>query len=640
MEQVFVLLQNEGLTLNPDKCRFLMTSVEYLGFEISNSTVKPGIAKTRAVREFDTPKSVHNIRQFLGLTGYFRHFVKNYSTIAKPLTDLTKKNVTWKWTEVEQEAFKQLKKVLVERPVLHLFDPKDHTEVHTDASSLGLAGILMQKLENDRLHPVDFFSRKTTLLESRYHSYELETLAVVESLKKFRVYLIGREFAVVTDYNALKASSSKKHLLPRIARWWLQLQEFTFEVQYRPGNRMRHVDALSRNPALTEEPAEESVMRIEEAYWVLSAQLTDEKIQRIREVLSKPPDTDEARDIYKNSTLRDGRIYRITVKGLQWVVPRGMRQQVVRAAHDDLGHFGVEKTLRRVCEHYWFPRMRKYIEQYIGCCIGCIFGKKPSGKKEGYLYPIPKKAEPFDTLHIDHYGPLPKTSRGNLHVIVVVESFTKFVFLKAVKSTNAKYAVNFLREIFNLYGKPRVLISDQGSAFTSRRFQQFCRINKVKHVLNAVATPRANGQVERFNRTMKYALLTTCAEEDKWNLCVGQIQFAINNVQSKATGKTASELLHGFRPRTGLDSELTDEIGQIPRMIDDIITVREHVGQKLEEQAQKQKAYYDKKRKETRKYKEGDLVVILKQDSSAGSKKMLKPYDGPMVVKKGLDKDR
>lgn len=134
----------------------------------------------------------------------------------------------------------------------------------------------MQRNSDDRVHPIAYYSRQTSDTEQKYHSYELETLAVVESLRKFRTYLLGITFTVITDCNSLKATSKKKQLIPRIARWWLQLQEFTFEVQYRPGNRMKHVDALSRNPCNIK--TIENIFRINEADWVLSAQLTDGKV--------------------------------------------------------------------------------------------------------------------------------------------------------------------------------------------------------------------------------------------------------------------------------------------------------------------------------------------------------------------------
>ena len=199
-------MRNEGLTLNLTKCSFLKSKVTYLGYDIEHGTVKPGVDKTKAVKNFPVPKTVHQIRQFLGLTGYFRHFVQNYAIIAKPLTTLTKKNIPWKWEADEDKAFCKLRDVLVSRPVLSLFNPDSSTELHTDASQIGLAGILMQRGPDERLHPVSYYSRRTADVERKYHSYELETLAVVESLRKFRSYLLGIRFTVVTDCNSIKST--------------------------------------------------------------------------------------------------------------------------------------------------------------------------------------------------------------------------------------------------------------------------------------------------------------------------------------------------------------------------------------------------------------------------------------------------
>ncbi|KAB0790077.1 hypothetical protein PPYR_15601 [Photinus pyralis] len=221
LKTILKLLREEGLKLNLEKCYFLQTSVSYLGFEISIGQIKPGSGKVKDIEEFPTPKSVHNIRQFLGLTGYFRHFVENYASIAIPLTTLLRKTEKFKWGVSEQTSFNKLRKALTEKPILAIFNPTAETEVHTDASAQGIAGIMLQKQSDGRLHPVAYYSRQTTHAENKYHSFELETLAVVDSLKKFRVYLLGIHFTVATDCNALKASSTEKDIIPRIARWWL-----------------------------------------------------------------------------------------------------------------------------------------------------------------------------------------------------------------------------------------------------------------------------------------------------------------------------------------------------------------------------------------------------------------------------------
>lgn len=643
LKQALDILRQEGMTLNLKKCTFLQATVVYLGYEIGQGVVRPGAEKIKAVEEFPTPKTVHHIRQFLGLTGYFRHFVQDYALLAKPLTCLIKKSVAWKWSEEQEEAFQKLKNVLVSRPVLNIYSPNSSTEVHTDACQIGIAGILFQRDTEKRLHPVAYYSRQTTAPEQKYHSYELETLAVVETLRKFRTYLLGISFVVVTDCNSIKAASKKKQMIPRIARWWLELQEFTFEVQYRSGNRMNHVDALSRNPCevAVMDQDEEKVCRIEEADWVLSAQLTDSKIKEIQQILSKPPKTEYDKHVYKNYCLRNSRVYRITARGLLWLVPKGMRQRIVRAAHDDFGHFGTERTLRRLCESYWFPRMRNYVEQYISCCIACLFYKKNSGKKEGYLHPIPKGVEPLNTLHVDHLGPFPKSKRNNMYLIVGIDGFTKFVFLRAVRDTKTKYVIDYFKDIFATYGVPKVLVADRGSSYTSKKFTSFCKQNNVRLILNAVATPRANGQVERLNRTILAALLPSVPEEELWDEQVRDIQFALNNVVNKSTGKTPSQLMFGYTPRNSTDSLLLDEVKEIPAIIEDLVSARLEAAEKIRTSQRKQKQYYDRKRKEPRKYKEGDLVLVQKQVPSTGtSRKLVAPYDGPMVVKTVLPNDR
>jgi len=640
LERVLKLLREEGLTLNIEKCHFLTTTVSYLGFEIDNGTIKPGKEKVKAIEEFPVPKTPPNIRQFIGLTGYFRNFIKNYATIAKPLTNLTRQSVPWSWGQKEEDAFRNLQRALSERPVLAIYDPKAETEVHTDASALGLGGILLQKTGEGRFHPVTYYSRQTSDTETKYHSYELETLAVVESLKKFRCYLLGITFTVVTDCNALRATSEKKDLLPRIARWWLQLQEYTFTVRYHPGDRLKHADALSRNPV-----PQEKVLRISVADWVLSGQLTDDRIKEIREVLLKTtPTTDEEKAVFKDYALRDGRVYRITARGLLWVVPRGMRQQVVKAAHDEYGHFGVEKTLQNLCQYYWFPRMRQYVENYIKCCIACLFTKRKSGKPEGFLNPIPKPKTPFHTIHIDHLGPFPKSKRGNLYVFAVVDSFTKFCILRAQRSTKVKYVIDAMLNICATYGAPAIVISDLGSSFTSKRFKRFCAQNNITHIKNAVATPRANGQVERLNRSILSALMATTLEEELWDRQLLATQFAINNVKNKSTGSTPSELLYGYTPRKGTDLPLKDEVSLASQAIHDVYEMREEAHRKIQSAQEVQKKYYDRRRRASRRYKLGDLVLVEKQATAQGgpgsSKKLVHPFSGPMVVTEVLPNDR
>ena len=391
------------------------------------------------------------------------------------------------------------------RPVLAQYVHDAETELHTDASKWGLSGILMQKQTNGLLQPVAYFSRQTKKEEQRYHSYELETLAVVSSLHRFRVFLIGIHFKILTDCSALRSTFAKRDLAPRIGRWWIQLQEYDCTIEYRPGSKMSHADALSRNAISDINNAKEiqdiGIFRIKHDDMLMVAQLQDRRLKYIREVLERQPKDGEEQLIKTQYVKKNERIYRKTEGRLKWAVPRGMRRNVTALCHDEMGHLGVDKTLHKLQQDYWFPAMRKCVKGYIMACVQCIFSKEPAGKKPGELNPIEKVPEPMHTLHMDHLGPFVKSTLGNTYLIVAVDAFTKYVFMKPVKSSKALPVERFTDEICMIFGFPSRIISDRGSAFTSKRFALFCRTHNIKHQLVAVATPRANEQADRYNLT-------------------------------------------------------------------------------------------------------------------------------------------
>ncbi|GFX70015.1 transposon Tf2-9 polyprotein [Trichonephila clavipes] len=218
---------------------------------IEKGTIKPSLDKTKAVQNFPEPKNVKQVQSFLGLSGYFRKFIQNYSIIAKPLSDLLRDNAVFHFGPEQQLALQTLRQKLSENPVLHIFKQGAKLELHTDASKFGYGAILLQQSDDNKLHPVHYFSKKTTPQEEKYSSYELEVLAVIESLKKFRNYLVGNKFKIVTDCSAFQKTMSKKQLTPKIARWALFLEDFNYEIIHRPGKQMGHVDCLSRYPVMT-----------------------------------------------------------------------------------------------------------------------------------------------------------------------------------------------------------------------------------------------------------------------------------------------------------------------------------------------------------------------------------------------------
>lgn len=235
-----------------EQISFSTPRVEFLGHIVENGTIRPSEHKTKAVMCFPELKNVRQIQSFLGLSGYFRRFIPGYSMIARPLSDLLKTDIKFQFGITERNAFERLKTILSEKPVLNLFRIGAETELHTDASIYGFGAILLQKNGEDQaLHPVYYASGKATLIEQKYPSYELEVLAIVKALKRFRIYLLEIKFKIVTDCRAFTQTMSKKDLCVRIARWALSLEEFQYEIKQRSGKSMMHVDALSRNPLLT-----------------------------------------------------------------------------------------------------------------------------------------------------------------------------------------------------------------------------------------------------------------------------------------------------------------------------------------------------------------------------------------------------
>lgn len=645
LEAVLRLIRQAGLTLKLSKCTFFSRRIDYLGFEISKLGVRPGLNKTEAVENFKRPTNQHEIRQFVGLASFFRRFVKDFAIIANPLTKLLKKDSKFEWGTDQEKSFTTLKSELVKRPILALYNSEAKTQVHTDACKTGIAGILLQEDTAGRWRAVAYYSRQTTVEEQKYHSFELETLAVIASLQRFRVYVLGIKFTIITDCSALRTTLSKRDMIPRVGRWWLQLQEYDCSIEYRPGNRMNHVDALSRNaiPIADEPEPVFDVLAVETEDWLTTIQGVDEEVQRIKRIL-EDSETPKISDVYQNYRLKNGKVYKVVDSQLKWLVPKGFRWQLLKKCHDELGHFGVDKTLDKLKSMYWFPKMNKFVKKYVQSCLECCYHKVPSGKRQGMLHPIPKIDKPFHTIHMDHLGPFVKSKSKNTYLLVLVEAYTKYITLYAVKNTKTKSTIKILDQYFGLFGIPSRLISDRGSSFTSKAFKQFMNRLGIRHVMNSVATPRANGQVERYNRTILASLAVknhNCNEKE-WDTHLQEIQLGLNTTINKATGKSPCEVLFGTRLRSKSDGIVASLLDHGESSTDNVQEIRDGVNLKISEEQSRQKQMFDKNRRVARKYEVGDLVRIEREigSNNGQSRKLLPKLQGPYRIIKVLDRDR
>ncbi|UYV64551.1 hypothetical protein LAZ67_3001165, partial [Cordylochernes scorpioides] len=297
LREVLERIRSAKLTLKPSKCEFGRREVEFLGYVISTGGLKPGPRKIKAIEEFPEPKNVHDIRRFLGLTNFFRRFVKDFARKAEPLSRLTKKGSQFEWKEEQRRSFGGLRKDLVEYPVLAHYNPELKTEVHCDASAEGLAGMVLQMDEDCKWRLVYCVSKKTTEAEKMYHSSKLELMAIVWTLDRLRQFLVGIKFTVVTDCQALVYMNAKKTTNPQIARWYNLIQEYDFEIRHKPGEKMAHVDGMSRAPVddprdTMEEIVEKNLevcLTITPEEQILMIQHSDPELRDLIQIFRKDP---------------------------------------------------------------------------------------------------------------------------------------------------------------------------------------------------------------------------------------------------------------------------------------------------------------------------------------------------------------
>ena len=245
--QVLDRLRKAGLTANVSKCQWGQTRCEFLGHVVGNGTVSPADCKVQAVRAFPQPQTKKQVRQFLGLTGYYRRFVKKYAEHSFMLTEATRKSAPERilWNSVMYDEYYYLKDCLCSLPSLTLPLPSGNFVLQTDASQIGLGAVLSVQHDGEEL-PVAFYSRKLQPRERKYSATELEGLAVVAAVSHFDAYLITHPFVIETDHKALVFLNSAQHTNGRLARWAMKLQPFTFEIRCRPGPQNDNADALSR----------------------------------------------------------------------------------------------------------------------------------------------------------------------------------------------------------------------------------------------------------------------------------------------------------------------------------------------------------------------------------------------------------
>ena len=427
--------------------------------------VLPDPKLIEAVEKFPIPRTVKNVQQFLGLTGYYRKFIKGYSTISKPLTELIKKDKEFFWNIEADDAFKALKKCLTSAPILAhpRFDLP--FEIFTDASAYGIGAILKQRIDGKE-HVVSYSSRLLNKAEVKYSPTERECIAIIYGCQKFRPYIYGTKFKVVTDHHSLCWLMSIKNPHGRLARWSILMQDRDYEVVYKCGKKHLDADALSRSPV---DPPPDYGAK-ESLFCVWSKDIREEQMKDnfCKDVIDYLEDRNQEPSVYLRKIARpflmkEGKLFRknMTNEGLfhRLVIPKALRKEVLFALHDDVtsGHLGFKKTWDKVKKRFFWPKMLSSVKNYVFSCEKCTAQKSTNKKPTGLMQPVPPTEKPFEKIGIDKMGPFPISNKGKKHVIVCTDYASKFVIAAAVKNGTAEEAAKFLIEkgYFEIWGSER-----------------------------------------------------------------------------------------------------------------------------------------------------------------------------------------
>lgn len=528
-------LRDANLTINVSKSKFAMREVKYLGFIVGNGCLMTDPDKVSAIRDFPQPRTIRQLRRFLGLTGWYQRFIKNYSTLASPLTDLKGTAKAFKWNDQAQIAFDSLKACLVSAPVLVHPDFTKPFIIQCDASATGVGSVLCQVGKDGEEHPIAYFSKKLNAAQRNYSVTELECYAAVLSVKKFRPYVEGMNFKIITDHASLKWLMGQKDLSGRLARWSLKLQCFDFTIEHRKGTANVVPDALSR-VHMEELSAHAIAIDLNSAEFISEDYLA--LIDRVRTNQERLPDL-----AVKNSKVycRVKSSNNLVVDSVEWKlwVPSELTQDLIARAHNPplSSHGGLVKTLDRLKQSFYWPKMASQVHDFVSKCDLCKETKAPNVTLRPLMGQQFEVSMPWQRLYLDLLGPYPRSKAGNVSLLIVLDQFSKFVLLKPLRKADSNSIIKFVEnEVFHLFGVAESVLTDNGVQFLSKDFKAFLEKNGTAHVTTATHSPQANAS-ERVNRSILSAIRAYITDDHRnWDLNISSIACALRTAVHESTG--------------------------------------------------------------------------------------------------------
>ena len=681
LRAIFEQMRKAGLKLKPSKCALCKHTVEFLGHIVSSDGVHTDPKKTEKVSKWPTPSNRQELLRFLGLTSYYRRFVRDYASIAKPLHHLTEKNVAFGWTSECQSAFENLRQKLVSTPILAFPDCSKPFLLDTDASDVGIGAVLSQ-VQDGTERVIAYASRVLSKPERQYCVTRRELLAVVVFIQHFRPYLLGNTFTLRTDHGSLKWLQNFKNPEGQLARWLERLQEYNFTIEHRSGKRHGNADALSRLPCVqcgrSEHFTNDDIVNVlavdirrslgghnpEEIHRL---QLEDNiigPVLRAVEKNEKPlpaqiktmcPESRRLFQQFDQLKIKDSQLYRRfhdpkdpreSGEHLQLVVPNVLKKDLLQELHAGVasGHLGEEKTMSRLRERFYWPGQWNAVQDWCRTCAVCATRKTKAPKARAPLQTI-TASYPMQIIAMDILGPLPESESGNKYVLVIGDYFTRWMEAYPIHNQEAvAVARKLTNEWFFRFSLPEQLHTDQGKQFESELIAEICRLLRIQKSHTTAYHPQCDGLIERFNRTLLDMLSTAIKDHHfDWEDCIRPACMAYNTSVQSSTGYTPFFLTFGREAKIPADimfgssnnadvSTSTFAAELRSRLSEAFSKARENTAVRHE----RQKEFYDEK-VHGKPFAVGELVWLHSPAVPRGKpKKFHHPWSGPYKVIKVL----
>lgn len=619
LEEVASCLSHAKLTINVEKSKFCFQELKYLGFVVGNGHIKTDDSKVAAVRDFPLPKTPKQLRRFLGMSGWYRRFIKNFATLAAPLHACLTKDKLKKFALSEEAivAFNEIKKSMISAPVLVNPDFSKHFYIQCDASTMGVGGVLFQMDDGNNERPIAYMSAKLNKAQRNYSVTELECYAAILSVKRFRPYVEGMPFTIITDHASLKWLMGQKDLTGRLARWSLKLQGFDFNIIHRKGTQNVVPDTLSRIFA-DEIKLVGRVLDIDLNSIHFGSEEYKNLIKYVHENKESVPDIRESDGyVYKRTQFATGDPIQEDRAWKLWV-PTELREDLLHQSHfsESAGHGGISKTLERLRLRYYWPGMVKEVQDLVKSCEICKCCKSTNFIKRPPMGSQHITERPLQRLYIDFMGPYPRTKNGNAFLFVCLDHFTKFVFLKPMRKAVSSDVIKYLEEeICHIFGVPEFIHSDNGKQFISEQFKIFLAKYGISHIKTAFYSPQANAS-ERVNRSILQIIRSFIKNDHtQWDCLLSSVAFALRSSYHSSINMEPYYALFGLNMmQHGSSYELSRKLSmlcepdfKINNHADKLQLIREKITKELEKAHEKAAKTYNTRCRDI-KYRVGQIV--------------------------------